>query len=46
MITLKQGTISYYNIEKMILATDVEILLPKLTGLSLEAAHEKTHKET
>jgi hypothetical protein len=41
MITLKQGTISYYNIEKMILATDVEVLVAEVDGLSLKRRTKK-----
>jgi GNAT superfamily N-acetyltransferase len=39
--TLKQGTISYYNIEKMILATDVEVLVAEVDTLIIGSGYAR-----
>jgi GNAT superfamily N-acetyltransferase len=39
--TLKEGTISYYNIEKMILATDVEVLVAEIDELIVGSGYAR-----
>jgi RimJ/RimL family protein N-acetyltransferase len=39
--TLKQGTISYYNIEKMILATDVEVLVAEVDRVIIGSGYAR-----
>jgi RimJ/RimL family protein N-acetyltransferase len=39
--TLKEGTISYYNIEKMILATDVEVLVAEIHELIVGSGYAR-----
>ncbi|MGK0296361.1 MAG: GNAT superfamily N-acetyltransferase [Ulvibacter sp.] len=39
--TLKEGTISYYNIEKMILATDVEVLVAEIDAIIVGSGYAR-----